>query len=90
MVSPVPHTAALKELLTCLPDLGCLGELIYANVFPLMIVQFMDSWNLAPRAVQRSCIHIVHPDGRLIPFDTCNILHRPGRPRLPHEATPLG
>ena len=87
--SPSSHTAALKDLLTCLPNPGCLGELTYANVFRLMIVQFMDAWNLEQRAVQRSCIHIVHPDGRLIPFDTYNILHRPGRLRLPDEATPL-
>ncbi len=87
--SPSSHTAALQELLTCLPNPGCFGELTYANVFRVMIVQFMDAWNLEQRALQRSCIHIVHPDGRLIPFDTYNILHRPGRLRTPGEATPL-
>ncbi len=77
--SPSSHTAALRELLGCLPDPACLGPLTYENVFRVMIVQFLDAWSLDLRAVQRSCIHIVHPDGRLIPFDTYNILHRPGR-----------
>jgi uncharacterized radical SAM superfamily Fe-S cluster-containing enzyme len=29
--------------------------------------------------VKRSCVHIVHPDGRIIPFDTYNIFYRDGR-----------
>lgn len=77
--SPSSHTAALGDLLNCIPEPQRLGPLGYDNVFRLMIVQFLDAWNLNLRAVQRSCIHIVHPDGRLIPFDTYNILHRPGR-----------
>jgi uncharacterized radical SAM superfamily Fe-S cluster-containing enzyme len=28
------------------------------------------------RSVKKSCIHIVHPDGRLIPFDTFNLFYR--------------
>ncbi|MFZ4580314.1 MAG: radical SAM protein [Myxococcota bacterium] len=76
--SPSSHTAALRELLDCLPDAGCLGPLTYENVFRLMIIQFMDAASLELRAVQRSCIHIIHPDGRLVPFDTFNVLHRPG------------
>jgi len=26
--------------------------------------------------VKKSCVHIVHPDGRLIPFDTYNLFYR--------------
>jgi 7,8-dihydro-6-hydroxymethylpterin dimethyltransferase len=26
--------------------------------------------------VKKTCIHIVHPDGRLIPFDTYNLFYR--------------
>jgi len=26
--------------------------------------------------VKKTCIHIVHPDGRLIPFDTYNMFYR--------------
>ena len=36
----------------------------------------MDAWNLDVRSVKKSCIHIVHPDGRIIPFDTFNIFYR--------------
>jgi len=26
--------------------------------------------------VKKTCMHIVHPDGRLIPFDTYNMFYR--------------
>ena len=28
------------------------------------------------RSIKKTCIHIVHPDGRLIPFDTDNLYYR--------------
>ncbi len=28
------------------------------------------------RSVKKTCVHIVHPDGRLIPFDTYNLFYR--------------
>jgi len=28
------------------------------------------------RSVKKSCVHIVHPDGRIIPFDTFNLFYR--------------
>jgi uncharacterized radical SAM superfamily Fe-S cluster-containing enzyme len=31
--------------------------------------------------VKKSCVHIVHPDGRLIPFDTYNLFYRDGLER---------
>ena len=43
-----------------------------------MIVQFMDAYNFDVRSVKRSCIHIAHPDGRIIPFDTYNLFYREG------------
>lgn len=39
-------------------------------------MQFMDAYNFDVRSVKRSCIHIAHPDGRLIPFDTYNLFYR--------------
>lgn len=77
--SPSSHAVALRELLACFPDACAFGELTYSNVFRVMIVQFMDAHNLDVRAVKRSCVHIIHPDGRLIPFDTYNIFHRSPR-----------
>lgn len=28
--------------------------------------------------MKKSCIHIAHPDGRIIPFDTYNLFYRDG------------
>jgi tetraether lipid synthase len=28
--------------------------------------------------VKRPCIHVVTPNGQIIPFDTCNLFHRNG------------
>jgi uncharacterized radical SAM superfamily Fe-S cluster-containing enzyme len=48
----------------------------YANLFRVIIMQFIDAWSFDVRSVKRSCVHIVHPDGRLIPFDTYNLFYR--------------
>ena len=51
----------------------------YANVFRLMVVQFIDAYSFDVRSVKKTCVHIVHPDGRLIPFDTYNLFYRDGK-----------
>lgn len=76
--SPRSATTSLKQLLCCLPLVPVPDELSYENIFRVMIVQFLDPYNFDVRSVKRSCIHIVHPDGRLIPFDTYNIFYRAG------------
>jgi 7,8-dihydro-6-hydroxymethylpterin dimethyltransferase len=53
-----------------------LVELNYRNVFRVLIVQFLDAHAFDVRSVKKTCIHIVHPDGRLIPFDTCTLFYR--------------
>jgi 7,8-dihydro-6-hydroxymethylpterin dimethyltransferase len=75
-----PETAAtsLKQLLCCLPLLPIPNQVTYENVFRIMIVQFLDAYNFDVRSVKRSCIHIAHPDGRIIPFDTYNLFYREG------------
>jgi len=70
---------ALAQLLCCLPTVNVPPSLSYENVFRVMIVQFLDAHNFDVRAVKRSCIHILHPDGRVIPFDTYNLFYREGR-----------
>jgi uncharacterized radical SAM superfamily Fe-S cluster-containing enzyme len=74
--SPQSAGASLKQLLCCLPLVQAPESISYDNVFRVLIVQFMDAWNLDVRSVKKSCIHIVHPDGRIIPFDTFNIFYR--------------
>ncbi len=76
--SPASATTSLKELLCCLPMIQVPQGLTYENIFRVMIVQFLDAYNFDVRSVKRSCIHIVHPDGRIIPFDTYNLFYREG------------
>ncbi|MCA8915688.1 MAG: radical SAM protein [Planctomycetes bacterium] len=84
--SPVSSTLSLKSLLCCLPKLELPVELGYENVFRVIIMQFLDPWNFDVRSVKRSCVHIAHPDGRVIPFDTYNLFYRPGVERMPAGA----
>jgi len=76
--SPASATASLKQLLCCLPLMSVPEGFTYENIFRIMIVQFMDAYNFDVRSVKRSCIHIAHPDGRIIPFDTYNLFYREG------------
>jgi 7,8-dihydro-6-hydroxymethylpterin dimethyltransferase len=63
-------------LLCCLPRLAVPEELGYQNIFRVLIMQFIDAHSFDVRSVKKSCVHIVHPDGRLIPFDTYNMFYR--------------
>jgi uncharacterized radical SAM superfamily Fe-S cluster-containing enzyme len=74
--SPISATQSLKQLLCCLPLVPVPDTLTYENIFRIMIVQFMDAHNFDVRSIKRSCIHIAHPDGRIIPFDTYNLFCR--------------
>ncbi len=75
--SPESSAGTLKDLLCCLPSVDVPPELSYANLFRILIVQFIDAHAFDVRSVKKSCIHFVHPDdGRLIPFDTYNLFYR--------------
>jgi uncharacterized radical SAM superfamily Fe-S cluster-containing enzyme len=76
--SPQSSAISLKQLLCCLPAVPVPSGITYENVFRVMIVQFLDPYNFDVRSVKRSCIHIAHPDGRIIPFDTYNMFYREG------------
>jgi len=64
----------LKDLLCCLPRVD--GSVSYGDIFRLLIVEFIDAQSFDLRSIKKTCIHIVHPDGRLIPFDTYNLFYR--------------
>ncbi len=66
----------MRDLLCCLPRLAAPPALSYKNIFRVLIVQFLDAYSFDVRSVKKTCIHIVHPDGRLIPFDTYNLFYR--------------
>jgi 7,8-dihydro-6-hydroxymethylpterin dimethyltransferase len=76
--SPESSVLSLKQLLCCLPLVNVPAGLTYENIFRILIVQFLDPFNFDVRSVKRSCIHIAHPDGRIIPFDTYNMFYREG------------
>jgi 7,8-dihydro-6-hydroxymethylpterin dimethyltransferase len=74
--SPQSGAESLRELLCCLPKIAAPTSLSYKNIFRVLIVQFLDAHAFDVRSVKKTCIHIAHPDGRLIPFDTYNLFYR--------------
>jgi uncharacterized radical SAM superfamily Fe-S cluster-containing enzyme len=64
-----------KELLCCLPQIHAPG-LTYENLFRIIIMRFIDAYDFDVRAIKKSCVHIVHKDGRIIPFETMNLFYR--------------
>lgn len=74
--SPQSSALSLKQLLCCLPLVEVPDSIGYENVFRILIMQFLDPFNFDVRSVKKSCVHIVHPDGRIIPFDTFNMFYR--------------
>ncbi|HLY58897.1 MAG TPA: radical SAM protein [Stellaceae bacterium] len=68
----------LREVLCCLPMVEVPDQIGYDRVFRVTIIQFLDRFNFCLAGVKRSCIHFVTGDGRIIPFDTYNMLYRPG------------
>lgn len=64
-----------KELLCCLPQIHAPG-LNYDNLFRIIIMRFIDAYDFDVRAIKKSCVHIVHKDGRIIPFETMNLFYR--------------
>ncbi len=77
---PLPASGAgtLRELLCCLPKVLVPDNITYENIFRVIIMQFIDAHSFDVRSVKKTCVHIVHPDGRLIPFDTYNLFYRDG------------
>ncbi|MET0708912.1 MAG: radical SAM protein [Tardiphaga sp.] len=69
----------LSELLCCLPKFAAPEGLSYADVFRIVIMQFMDKYNFCVGGVKRSCIHFVTPNEQIIPFDTYNMFYRDGK-----------
>jgi len=64
-----------KQLLCCLPEIHAPG-LGYDNLFRIIIMRFIDAYDFDVRAIKKSCVHIVHKDGRIIPFETMNLFYR--------------
>lgn len=70
-----PQAAA--QILCCLPVMPVPNHLDYNNLFRIIIMRFMDAYDLDIRSVKKSCVHIVSPDAqKVIPFDTFNLFYR--------------
>jgi len=69
----------LRSIMCCLPQID-MPAFKYDNLFRVIIMQFYDAYNLDVRGLKKSCVHIVHPDGRIIPFDTMNLFYRKPSP----------
>jgi uncharacterized radical SAM superfamily Fe-S cluster-containing enzyme len=80
--SPEGAALSLKSLLCCLPMAAAPENIVYDSVFRIIIMQFLDAHNFDVRSVKKSCVHIAHPDGRIIPFDTYNLFYRDGKEKL--------
>jgi uncharacterized radical SAM superfamily Fe-S cluster-containing enzyme len=39
-------------------------------------MRFIDAYDFDVRTIKKSCVHIVHKDGRIIPFETMNLFYR--------------
>jgi 7,8-dihydro-6-hydroxymethylpterin dimethyltransferase len=65
----------MNQLLCCLPEIHAPG-LSYNNLFRIIIMRFIDAYDFDVRAIKKSCVHIVHKDGRVIPFETMNLFYR--------------
>jgi 7,8-dihydro-6-hydroxymethylpterin dimethyltransferase len=80
--SPAGSATSLRQLLCCLPLIDAPAHVTYDNIFRIIIMQFLDPHNFDVRSVKKTCVHIVHPDGRIIPFDTYNLFYRDERERM--------
>ncbi|MCB9678263.1 MAG: radical SAM protein [Alphaproteobacteria bacterium] len=77
-IGPEGQAGKLGDVLCCLPQVE-VGDLSYANIFRVMIVQFLDRRDLTVTNAKKSCVHFARPDGTLVPFDTFNVFYRDGQ-----------
>jgi uncharacterized radical SAM superfamily Fe-S cluster-containing enzyme len=75
-LSPEGQASCLSSLLCCLPNVQAPEDVGYRHVFRVLIMAFIDAVNFDVRAMKKSCVHIVQPDGRLIPFESFNLFYR--------------
>ena len=83
--SPESQAKHLASLLCCLPGIDAPPTVGYDSVFRVLIMAFMDATAFDVRAMKKSCVHIVQPDGRIIPFESFNLLYRDDRRALLDE-----
>lgn len=75
-LGPEDQACRLSELLCCLPRVAAPETIGYDSVFRVLILAFLDAFNFDQRAMKKSCVHIVQPDGKVVPFESYNLLYR--------------
>ncbi|MGC4032169.1 MAG: radical SAM protein [Tepidisphaeraceae bacterium] len=88
--SPESSEKNLAQLLCCLPQVCVPGGMSYNNIFRVIIMKFMDGHDLDVRSVKKTCVHIAHPDGRIIPFDPYNLFYRDDKVKVLEEVAGRG
>jgi hypothetical protein len=81
-LGPEGQAGGLAALMCCLPLVRAPASVTYDRVFRVLILAFMDAVNFDVRAMKKSCVHIAQPDGRIIPFESYNLLYRDDRQAL--------
>jgi hypothetical protein len=59
-------------------ELGMFLDRARTHLFTITAMAFQDAWNLDLERLKDCCIHVVAPDGRLIPFCACTLTDTQG------------
>ncbi len=68
--------SCFSSLLCCLPNISLTQKIGYNNIFRILIISFMDRYDLDIRSVKRACVMFPQADGKMYPFDTFNLFYR--------------
>ncbi len=71
--SGLPLTSSSDEKAFSLGEWDVLLERAYTYRLCISSMAFQDAWNLDLERLKDCCIHVVAPDGRLVPFCAYNI-----------------
>lgn len=81
LTSPPPGTAA-RDAFEVPPPVGDMDAFLQdatRRTFTLSAMAFQDAWTMDLERLQGCCIHVVAPDGRLVPFCAYNVTDVSGR-----------
>lgn len=82
---PIPEVPLRPVMLSGLPgadkpvDLDIFLSRLKSHTFSISCMTFQDAWNLDLERVRDCCIHVIAPDGGLIPFCMYNLTDIQGR-----------
>jgi 7,8-dihydro-6-hydroxymethylpterin dimethyltransferase len=77
-------TEELTSIMCCLPQINA-PNLLYDNLFRIIIMRFIDAYDFDVRAIKKSCVHIVNKDYKIIPFETMNLFYRDEKAQILEE-----